>query len=411
MTALQSITAAPVGRTRLADLVERLTNGYVGQTRDIYTESGVPYLLARHVRDGKLQFDGQTFVSAKFNETHSKSKLKVGDVLLVQSGHIGHTAVVGSDHDGHNCHAMIVMTPKRGVLIGEYLSYYFSSPDMQTAFAKARSGSTVPHLTCGVVRELLVPVPPIVRQRQIVCQLEEITKAIATAKVGAERNLTSALELLTIHSARLFVALGTACRHSPLEAITTILNGYAFKSSDFSESDEQRCIKITNVGVGEFVAAEGARLPMVFAEKYSAFAVAQGSIVLAMTRTVITGGLKVALVPHEYEGALLNQRVVAITVDPSQITIAFPFSYLASRQVRRYVEAKVNTLMQPNLSITDLRHMPVPVPPIATQVGIVESLSVIGEEIRGLVDAYRRKLTALDELKKSLLHQAFSGAL
>jgi type I restriction enzyme S subunit len=36
---------------RLGDVVTRLTNGYVGPTRDIYHESGVPYLLARHVKD------------------------------------------------------------------------------------------------------------------------------------------------------------------------------------------------------------------------------------------------------------------------------------------------------------------------------------------------------------------------
>ena len=33
------------------------------------------------------------------------------------------------------------------------------------------------------------------------------------------------------------------------------------------------------------------------------------------------------------------------------------------------------------------------------------------EEIRQLKSVYRRKLSALDELKKSLLHQAFTGAL
>jgi len=41
-------------------------------------------------------------------------------------------------------------------------------------------------------------------------------------------------------------------------------------------------------------------------------------------------------------------------------------------------------------------------------VGLLDELSV---EVQRLEDTYERKLAALDELKKSLLHQAFSGAL
>ena len=68
-------------------------------------------------------------------------------------------------------------------------------------------------------------------------------------------------------------------------------------------------------------------------------------------------------------------------------------------------------MMQPNLSITDLRLLPVPVPPISVQVRLVESLEALSEQVKMVAFVYRRKLAALDELKKSLLHQAFTGAL
>jgi type I restriction enzyme, S subunit len=187
------------GRRRLGDIVDRLTNGFVGPTRDIYVEQGVPYLLARHVRNNRLTFDGRTFVRPEFNERHKKSKLKRGDVLLVQSGHIGHTAVVGTDHEGHNCHAMIVMTPVGSVLVGEYLSYFFSSPQMRQSFESIRSGSTVPHLTCGAVRELGIPLPPIDHQRELVGQIEELEsetsrlRKLAAAKTTALDDLKKSM--------------------------------------------------------------------------------------------------------------------------------------------------------------------------------------------------------------------------
>jgi type I restriction enzyme S subunit len=158
---------------RLGDLVTRLTNGYVGPTRNIYIESGVPYLLARHVKNNRLAFDRRTFVSEEFNAKNKKSILRAGDVLLVQSGHIGHSAVVTQEHAGHNCHAMIVISPIDGVLTGPYLSLLFNSV-MRKKFDQIKSGSTVPHLNCGSVIELPIPLPDVSTQQRVVDSCREL---------------------------------------------------------------------------------------------------------------------------------------------------------------------------------------------------------------------------------------------
>jgi type I restriction enzyme S subunit len=45
------------------------------------------------------------------------------------------------------------------------------------------------------------------------------------------------------------------------------------------------------------------------------------------------------------------------------------------------------------------------------QIAITSQLHALREETQRLESLYQHKLAALDELKKSLLHQAFSGAL
>lgn len=166
---------------RLGSIVTRLTNGYVGPIRGVYVETGVPYLLARHVRNNTLTFDGRTYVSPAFNEKNKKSKLKPGDVLLVQSGHIGHSAVVPQEHGGHNCHAMIVITPVDKVVSGPYLSMLFNTPAMREKFQQIRTGSTVPHLTCQMVRELVLDIPPCAVQDQIMEQADALKVHIERA--------------------------------------------------------------------------------------------------------------------------------------------------------------------------------------------------------------------------------------
>ena len=182
-------------KKRLGDIVTRLTNGYVGPTRNIYIELGVPYLLARHVKNNQLTFDGKTFISDSFNQKNKKSILKIGDVLLVQSGHIGHSAVVTKEHEGHNCHAMIVMTPILKMLTGDFLSLYFSSSEMRQKFKEIRSGSTVPHLTCGEVRELKIGLPELRAQQMVVEHAAEMKTEIHRLETIYQQKLTALEEL------------------------------------------------------------------------------------------------------------------------------------------------------------------------------------------------------------------------
>ena len=55
--------------------------------------------------------------------------------------------------------------------------------------------------------------------------------------------------------------------------------------------------------------------------------------------------------------------------------------------------------------------LPVRLPPIDQQASIVERFNSLQAECDRLADVQTRKLAALDELKRSLLHQAFTGGL
>ena len=180
---------------RLGSIVKRLTNGYVGPTRNIYHDTGVPYLLARHVKNNRLTFDGKTYVSEAFNQKNKKSILKTGDVLLVQSGHIGHSAVVPPNHEGHNCHAMIVISPIVDIIDGRFLSFFFLSPSMQRQFEEMRTGSTLKHLNCRDIRELRVPLPQLAEQQRIVARLETLSYETKRLETVYQKKLSELNEL------------------------------------------------------------------------------------------------------------------------------------------------------------------------------------------------------------------------
>ncbi len=66
---------------------------------------------------------------------------------------------------------------------------------------------------------------------------------------------------------------------------------------------------------------------------------------------------------------------------------------------------------QANINMGTFENERFPFPPVSQQKQIVAKLDSLSEETQRLESIYRRKLAALDELKKSLLHQAFNGEL
>ena len=71
----------------------------------------------------------------------------------------------------------------------------------------------------------------------------------------------------------------------------------------------------------------------------------------------------------------------------------------------------ISSVNQANINGTKLKSYPIPAPSLKDQKAIVKELNDTREETQRLAFLYQRKLLALDELKKSLLNQAFSGAL
>ena len=84
-----------------------------------------------------------------------------------------------------------------GALTGPFLSLFFNSPEMKQEFWEIRSGSTVPHLTCGQVKELRIPLPELAEQREIVAHSSEIAAETKRLTSIYERKLAALEELKT----------------------------------------------------------------------------------------------------------------------------------------------------------------------------------------------------------------------
>jgi type I restriction enzyme S subunit len=112
----------------------------------------------------------------------------------------------------------------------------------------------------------------------------------------------------------------------------------------------------------------------------------------------------------ELVGANIARQVGLIRLRKT-VNSDFVRYYLQSASGVEALGARESGSVQQVINLSELRHVSVPYPDKAGQNAIVESLDKMALKIQRLESIYQCKLAALDELKKSLLHQAFCGRL
>ena len=144
-----------------------------------YVTSGIPFIMANDLKDGKVDYDCCNFITEKQAKTLKKGFAKPGDVLLTHKATMGRTAIVDDSYP------YIVLTPQvtyYRVLKGidnKYLKYYFDSKDFQELlFNWAGTGSTRAYL--GITEQLKLPIilPPLPEQKAIAATLSALDDMI-----------------------------------------------------------------------------------------------------------------------------------------------------------------------------------------------------------------------------------------
>jgi type I restriction enzyme S subunit len=256
-----------------------------------------------------------------------------------------------------------------------------------------------------------MPLPPLPEQQRIVSKLDLLFAKIDKSIELHQKNMDEADVFMGSVLNDVFGELEDNFQHKTLKDISNIISGYAFKSDDFSNTNEIKSIKITNVGVQNFVEENDNLLSKDLLKKLSKYTANYGDIAIALTRPYISNGLKVTFIPKTYDGAFINQRVAVIQSYEKITNNNFIYHYLCTSNVLSNVMELSKTLNQPNLSIKDLSNFMIPLPPLQIQQKVVKYLDEISEKIEKIKSVQKVKMDSLKALKASILDRAFRGEL
>ena len=300
--------------------------------------------------------------------------------------------------------ALMKTIPNLDLLERSWFYHFLISDEFQSRLMNVASRSAQDGFSKEDIFNFPVPVPPLPEQQRIVGILDEAFEGIATAKANAEKNLQNARALFESHLHSVFSQRGEGWVNTRLEDVCNLQNGFAFKSSLFKESG---CpiLRISNIQNDEVETRKLVFIdPEDYRERLDKYRVIEGDLLIAMSGAT-TGKLGFNTTNTVY---YLNQRVGKF--EPGKKLNKRFLYYFLSTKVEENLRISAGAA-QPNLSTEQIKGFILPLPSIEEQTCIVEAFDSLRDETQRLAALYQRKLEALDALKKSLLHQAFTGQI
>jgi type I restriction enzyme S subunit len=189
--------------TCLAEVSIMMSNGFVGKATDHYSEAkdAVTYVQGYNVKPFAIDYTGIKKVSREFHLRQKKTALKLEDILTIQTGEIGNSALVPPDLVDANCHALVITRLNRELAIPSFYVQYLNSSIGLRRIHKISTGSTLRHINVKDMKKWAVPVPPLSEQNKIAKNLSSWDEAIEQTRklIDAKKRRKKALmqQLLT----------------------------------------------------------------------------------------------------------------------------------------------------------------------------------------------------------------------
>ncbi|TKB60843.1 MAG: restriction endonuclease subunit S [Nitrospira sp.] len=366
------------------------------------------YIDVSSVSNTTFQIEATQRLKGKDAPSRARKLVRANDVLFATiRPTLKRIAVVPEHLDKQVCSTGYFVLRPKPEIDHRFVFYSLFTENFMGQMESLQKGASYPAVTDGEVKAQLIPVPSLSEQQRIVGLLDDAFEGIATAKANAEKNLHNARALFESHLQSVFTQRGDGWVKKRLDEVCTFSSGGTpFKSNSSYWSGEipwvsGRDMKSTRLSDSLLHISRSA------VDESSTRMAPAGALLILVRGMGLAHGAQIAelMVPCAF-----NQDIRGIHPEPDLIPRYLLF---ALRDRINSSDTVLSNAAHGTLKIDsdELQSVMIPVPPHEHQQRIVTTIDSLTEETQRLESLCQQKLAALDALKKSLLHQAFAGAL
>ncbi|BBJ23667.1 restriction endonuclease subunit S [Candidatus Nitrotoga sp. AM1P] len=375
-------------------------------------DGGICVLNQKCIRDHRVSYEPSRRHDVQAKKVGSDRLIHAGDVLVnsTGTGTLGRVAQFRENPpepttvDSH----VTIVRPMPGKFYPQFFGYMLVVIEDAIKEAGEGCGGQTELARIVLAEKFSVHYPEsLPEQKRIVGILDEAFDGIAAAKANAEKNLQNARALFESHLQSVFNQCGEGWREKRLDEICTFSSGGTPSKSNSGYWNGEipwvsgRDMKSTQLFDSLL------HISRLAVDESSTRMAPAGTLLILVRGMGLAHGAQIAelMVPCAF-----NQDIRAIHPEPDLIPRYLLFA------LRDRINSSGDVLSSAahgtlKIDSDELKKVMIPVFSRGHQQRVVAMINSLSEETQRLESIYQRKLAAIDALKKSLLHQAFSGEL
>ena len=158
----------------LSDFLDDITYGFTKPMPD--SDVGPWKITAKDVVNGHINFEtARKTTQEAYDLLTAKSKPIIGDVLLTKDGTLGRTAIVEDEKICVNQSVAVLRCNNK--VLPRFLTLLLQLPEYQVEMTKNSGGGTIKHIYITKVDKMLVKIPDINSQKELISFVEQVDKS------------------------------------------------------------------------------------------------------------------------------------------------------------------------------------------------------------------------------------------
>ncbi|MDP3929346.1 MAG: restriction endonuclease subunit S [Bacteroidota bacterium] len=298
------------------------------------------------------------------------------------------------------------LRPKKN-LNSKYLYHYLISHLFQNIKNSLAGDGIMGGIKNSDVKEIEIPLPTLPQQQRIVTIIDECFAAIDKAKANAEQNLKNSKELFESYLQSVFTNKVHGKKFDSLDNLCELIVDCEHKTAPTQETGYPS-IRTPNIGKGELILENVNRVSYETYLQWTRRAIPKaGDLILA--REAPAGNI--AVIPENIE-VCLGQRTVLLRPQKDRLISKYLAYLILSKEVQEILLSHSTGATVQHINMKDIRAFKIyNLSNLKEQISVVQKLDALRAETQKLEAMYQKKISDLEELKKSILQKAFAGEL
>ena len=391
---------------KLKNIFGTIRNAFVGTATPYYVEKGNFYLESNNVKNGKINYNSQIFINDEFYEKQRDKWLKTNDIVMVQSGHVGHTAVIPEELNNTAAHALIVFTDYKKEVDPHFLNYQFQSNGKRKELDLISTGNTIKHILASEMKNFKMDFPTVDEQNAISSLFSTLDDLLASYK----DNLANYQSLKATMLFKMFPKAGQTVPEIRLDGFEgeweiNRLNKYltvSKKKNNQQKFGKEDVLSVSGeVGIVNQIQFQGRSFAGVSVEMYSI--VETGNIVY--TKSPLKAN-PYGIIKTNYGIPGIVSTLYAVYLPNENVFSGFVERYFENDlRLNSYLKPLVNKGAKNDMKVSDENALlgNVIFPKLEEQIAISDYFTNLDK----FIQSHKDKISQLETLKKKLLQDMF----